>query len=197
MNALWVKQKGFTIVELLIVIVVIAILASISIVAYNGIQARATNVSQLSEIKAWEQAFNVYRADNGQWPSALVPAGANGANLVYYCLGSNFPPSNGGGAAACRDKGGANSYPQLRSTSGSPSLVQQLGSYISISTTPKSLGAGVTGPWAAVYNEPDRTLELNQIFLGKNGSECPSDYQDNADKNAYSGVIYCQKRILL
>jgi type IV pilus assembly protein PilA len=35
------KQKGFTIVELLIVVVVIAILAAITIVAYNGIQNRA------------------------------------------------------------------------------------------------------------------------------------------------------------
>ena len=35
-----IKQSGFTIVELLIVIVVIAILAAISIVAYNGIQNR-------------------------------------------------------------------------------------------------------------------------------------------------------------
>jgi len=35
------KQSGFTIVELLIVVVVIAILAAITIVAYNGIQNRA------------------------------------------------------------------------------------------------------------------------------------------------------------
>ena len=40
--------KGFTIVELLIVIVVIAILAAISIVAYNGIQSRANNTKIVS-----------------------------------------------------------------------------------------------------------------------------------------------------
>lgn len=38
--------SGFTIVELLIVIVVIAILAAISVVAYNGIQTRARDAAR-------------------------------------------------------------------------------------------------------------------------------------------------------
>lgn len=44
------KQRGFTIVELLIVIVVIAILAAISIIAYNGIQSRARDAQRSNDI---------------------------------------------------------------------------------------------------------------------------------------------------
>jgi prepilin-type N-terminal cleavage/methylation domain-containing protein len=42
-------KSGFTIVELLIVIVVIGILAAITIVAYNGIQDRANDTSVKSD----------------------------------------------------------------------------------------------------------------------------------------------------
>ena len=44
------RNRAFTIVELLIVIVVIAILAAISVVAYNGIQNRATLAKQVAEV---------------------------------------------------------------------------------------------------------------------------------------------------
>lgn len=44
------KQTGFTIVELLIVVVVIAIFAAITIVAYNGIQNRSRDSSVKSDV---------------------------------------------------------------------------------------------------------------------------------------------------
>ena len=59
------RQRGFTIVELLIVIVVIAILAAISIVAYNGIQTRARATSIISDLRATEKAFRAYAVTTG------------------------------------------------------------------------------------------------------------------------------------
>ncbi len=45
------KSQGFTIVELLIVIVIIGILAALVIVAYNGIQARASDTKRVTDMQ--------------------------------------------------------------------------------------------------------------------------------------------------
>lgn len=62
-------KSGFTIVELLIVIVVIAILAAITIAAFNGIQQRARDSARTSDIASIHKALELYRADNGIFPS--------------------------------------------------------------------------------------------------------------------------------
>ena len=64
-------NHGFTIVELLIVIVVIAILAAITIVAYNGIQNRARDAQRLSDITAIAKALESYKAQTGSYPTAV------------------------------------------------------------------------------------------------------------------------------
>lgn len=58
--SIWAKQRGFTIVELLIVIVVIAILAAISIVAYNGIQTRSRDTVRKQDIAQLAKATKLY-----------------------------------------------------------------------------------------------------------------------------------------
>lgn len=68
------KQVGFTIVELLIVIVVIAILATISIVVYNGVQNRAYNVSIQSDLKNIATKIELYKAEQGVYPAATTAA---------------------------------------------------------------------------------------------------------------------------
>lgn len=73
---MWAKNKintkkfipGFTIVELLIVIVVIGILAAITIVAYNGVQAKARDSTRIAKVKSIAKAIDLYYVDNGKYP---------------------------------------------------------------------------------------------------------------------------------
>ena len=87
-------HRGFTIVELLIVIVVIAILASITIVAYNGIQNRAQNVRMLSAFDAYEKAIRMYALNNnGEYPPDMF-------GIRDFCLG-DYPAKNGFDEGVC------------------------------------------------------------------------------------------------
>lgn len=66
------NNSGFTIVELLIVIVVIAILAAISIVAYNGIQNRsksASGQSYANSIAKKAEAYSTARSTGSGYPT--------------------------------------------------------------------------------------------------------------------------------
>jgi prepilin-type N-terminal cleavage/methylation domain-containing protein len=63
------KDRGFTIVELLIVIVVIAILAAIVIVAYGGITARANLQKTVTNATAARDVAEAFNAENGKYPS--------------------------------------------------------------------------------------------------------------------------------
>lgn len=62
-------DRGFTIVELLIVIVVIAILAAITIVAFNGVQQRARDAERASDVAAIAKALSAYIADGNTVPN--------------------------------------------------------------------------------------------------------------------------------
>lgn len=86
------QQTGFTIVELLIVIVVIGILAAITIVAFNGIQQRAANTKTISAAAAWVKGIQLYYNDKGQYPS-----------VSRACLGTGYPTGfSGTGTTQCR-----------------------------------------------------------------------------------------------
>ncbi|HBO64840.1 TPA: hypothetical protein DD425_02680 [Candidatus Saccharibacteria bacterium] len=60
-------RHGFTIVELLIVIVVIAILASITIVAYTGVQANARDSIRKSDLASLQKALEINFLDEGAY----------------------------------------------------------------------------------------------------------------------------------
>lgn len=90
------STAGFTIVELLIVIVVIAILATISIVAYRGIQERARASEATSGLAQAKKKLELYKVDNSTYPTSgnLASAGVSDTDVSYqytsdgstYCL---------------------------------------------------------------------------------------------------------------
>ena len=77
------RSNGFTIVELLIVIVVIGILAAIVIVAYNGIQTRAKLAKVYQDITSVNKQILAYYALNGTYPATTTGSiGSGGAFLA-------------------------------------------------------------------------------------------------------------------
>ena len=90
------KQQAFTIVELLIVIVVIAILAAISIVAYNGIQNRAYDAAVQSDLKNAYNKLLVFQTTDtsGTFPNGtageLSAVGISASKNAHYSVGNNF-----------------------------------------------------------------------------------------------------------
>jgi prepilin-type N-terminal cleavage/methylation domain-containing protein len=63
------KQQGFTIVELLIVIVVIGILAALVITTFTGIQQRARDTERETDVKALHGQVEAYYAQSGFYPT--------------------------------------------------------------------------------------------------------------------------------
>lgn len=103
------SRKGFTIVELLIVIVVIGILAAITIVAFNGVTNRAKIASlqtdsenALKSLEAYKyttSASQLYPVDSTA--AALKPSGSNVATYTAY---------NGQNGYCAQFANGTNSY---------------------------------------------------------------------------------------
>lgn len=96
------NKPGFTIVELLIVVVVIAILAAITTISYTGIQQRATAASLLSTVSSVSKGISLFKIENKKYPITIddcpSPAATNtclptSSGLIYtYRVNSSTNP---------------------------------------------------------------------------------------------------------
>jgi len=83
---------GFTLVELLVVITIIAILAALVLSTAGGIQDKAARNRAQSEIAALSAALESYKADNGDYPAWTNNVGVAGNKVIVTNL---MPPSSG------------------------------------------------------------------------------------------------------
>ena len=152
-----VRNQGFTIVELLIVIVIIAILASVSIAAYSGAQQRAYNTSSSELLHRWEKSFEQYRALTGSLPALTDNTG--------YCLGINFP----NGKCRAYQTTGTNTYNEADNSGLLAAFASQ---NISTPTTPSSPIGAQVAPYVLAY--PTR-YELFTLLYGSDGTVCTNN----------------------
>lgn len=94
------KDRGFTIVELLVVIVVIGILAAITMVSYTGVTAKANTTKALSNAQSAATVAQVYYADSGTWPATAAAfatgyTGGSGATSKMPTGVTVVPGANG------------------------------------------------------------------------------------------------------
>ncbi len=87
-------QKGFTLIELMIVVAIIGILAAIAIPAYQDFTIRAQVTEGLNLASSIKASVAEYYSDHGTWPTALVGTAAWPARASPLPLRVNASPAS-------------------------------------------------------------------------------------------------------
>ena len=153
------ESRAFTIVELLVVIVVIGILAAITIVSYSGISSKAIAVSLTSDLDSDAKLLQLYRVDNGVFPTTLDTEYCPKTPTVdnRYCLkassGNTLTYSGGGQSFELTNTHSATSQSYKITEDGTIAEVVSSGASSSVSFL-NSWG-GVSGDWGNAIIQDD------------------------------------------
>lgn len=167
------RQHGFTIVELLIVIVVIAILASITVVAFNGISKRANNSARKSEAANVVKLLEAYKVTKGDYPG-IPSVSVTGGQTRSYCIGKGFPS----GLCTGGISDGDTEFTDLLATQGTVASKH-------FPTTDGEVGP-VVEVWGGGYG-----FALKVMLSGTSANDCPSQVPDLYWQKPNTDTIMC------
>lgn len=175
------RLTGFTIVELLIVVVVIAILAAITIVSYNGISKRAAESTIKSALSTAQKKVGTYMIDNNEtYPTYIAEAGikdGNGTTYQYtgnnttspagYCVTATYTDSVVFHAAQTFTPFGSSASPITTATPESGPCPDHIakGTTITNYVPNSSAGTGIIG-----YSGPNSTAIAHDTAVGYSGA---------------------------
>ncbi len=79
------RSAGFTLVEIMIVVVIIGLLAAMALPALGRVREKSHSARFVSDLRTFAQAFEGYAAQNGSWPgnagTGVVPPGLSSADF--------------------------------------------------------------------------------------------------------------------
>jgi general secretion pathway protein G len=115
-------RRGFSLIELLVSVTIIAVLTTIAVVSYSSVNKRSRDVKRKSDIEQVRSALEMYRSDIGQYPAILdtlapsyiptIPKDPNDSSYFYsptqtngiyniYCIGALLETITSGQQTTC------------------------------------------------------------------------------------------------
>lgn len=197
------KAHGFTIIELLSVIVIIAILSTISLVMYNGIQDRAKNADIASTFDSYEKALMMYTVDNGRFPLPNDVSGmpGNGTGWWAICLGNptDYPLTSTQAAGSC-SKGSVLNLAHQGDVMTSANLMSMLSPYLGSKvpsvralTADRQSGYQIRGIIYTPWYSDGKSMQIEYELYGKT-SQCP---RGSGNSGYFADGVRCSKILTL